>query len=31
LLELLQRASSLQQDDFLAELRRQRSGEAVTT
>jgi DNA-binding response OmpR family regulator len=31
LLELLRRASGLQQDDFLAELRRQRSGEAVTT
>lgn len=31
LLELLQQASALQQDDFLAELRRQRSGDAVTT
>jgi DNA-binding response OmpR family regulator len=31
LLELLQRASGLQQDDCLAELRRQRSGDAVAT
>ena len=31
LLELLRRGSSLQQDDFLAELRRQRSGESVAT
>jgi DNA-binding response OmpR family regulator len=29
LLELLRRGSSIEQDDFLAELRRQRSGEAV--
>ena len=31
LLELLRQASSMQEDDFLEELRRQRSGEAVTT
>jgi DNA-binding response OmpR family regulator len=31
LLELLRQGSSLQQDDFLAELRRQRSGESVAT
>jgi hypothetical protein len=31
LLELLRHGSSLQQDDFLAELRRQRSGESVAT
>jgi DNA-binding response OmpR family regulator len=31
LLELLRQATSLQEDDFLEELRRQRSGEAVTT
>jgi DNA-binding response OmpR family regulator len=31
LLELLRQGSSLQQDDFLAELRRQRSGESVST
>jgi hypothetical protein len=29
LLELLRRGSTLQQDDFSAELRRQRSGESV--
>jgi DNA-binding response OmpR family regulator len=31
LLELLRQATSMQEDDFLEELRRQRSGEAVTT
>jgi DNA-binding response OmpR family regulator len=31
LLELLRQGSTLQQDDFLAELRRQRSGETVAT
>jgi c-di-GMP-binding flagellar brake protein YcgR len=31
LLELLRQASSMQENDFLEELRRQRSGEAVTT
>ena len=31
LLELLRRGSTLQQDDFLAELRLQRSGESVAT
>jgi DNA-binding response OmpR family regulator len=31
LLELLRQGSTLQQDDFLAELRRQRSGESVAT
>jgi DNA-binding response OmpR family regulator len=31
LLELLRQASIMQEDDFLEELRRQRSGEAVTT
>lgn len=31
LLELLREGSTLQQDDFLAELRRQRSGESVAT
>jgi c-di-GMP-binding flagellar brake protein YcgR len=31
LLELLRQASSMQEDDFLEELRRQRSGEPVTT
>jgi len=31
LLELLRHGSTLQEDDFLAELRRQRSGEAVAT
>jgi CheY-like chemotaxis protein len=31
LLELLRQGSALQQDDFLAELRRQRSGESVAT
>lgn len=31
LLELLRHATSMQQDEFLEELRRQRSGEAVTT
>jgi hypothetical protein len=31
LLELLRQGSGLQEDDFLAELRRQRSGEAVAT
>jgi CheY-like chemotaxis protein len=31
LLELMRQGSSLQQDDFLAELRRQRSGESVAT
>ena len=31
LLELLQRGSTLDQDEFLAELRRQRSGESVAT
>ncbi len=31
LLELLRQGSSLQQDDFLDELRRQRSGESVAT
>jgi CheY-like chemotaxis protein len=31
LLELLRQGSSLQQDDFLTELRRQRSGESVAT
>ncbi|MGA7300785.1 MAG: PilZ domain-containing protein [Candidatus Sulfotelmatobacter sp.] len=31
LLELLRQASSMPEDDFLEELRRQRSGEAVTT
>jgi DNA-binding response OmpR family regulator len=31
LLELLRQGSTLQQDDFLTELRRQRSGESVTT
>jgi CheY-like chemotaxis protein len=31
LLELLRQGSSLQQEDFLAELRRQRSGESVAT
>jgi hypothetical protein len=31
LLELLRRATTMQQDDFLEELHRQRSGESVTT
>jgi hypothetical protein len=31
LLELLRRGCALEQDDFLAELRRQRSGESVAT
>jgi hypothetical protein len=31
LLELLRKGSALQQDEFLAELRRQRSGEPVST
>jgi CheY-like chemotaxis protein len=31
LLELMRQGSSLQQDDFIAELRRQRSGESVAT
>ena len=31
LLELLRHATTLQQDDFLEELRRQRSGESVAT
>jgi len=31
LLELLRQGSSLQQDNFLDELRRQRSGESVAT
>jgi hypothetical protein len=31
LLELLLHATTMQQDDFLEELRRQRSGESVST
>jgi hypothetical protein len=31
LLELLRQATTIQQDDFLEELRRQRSGESVAT
>jgi hypothetical protein len=31
LLELLRQGPTLQQDDFLGELRRQRSGESVAT
>jgi hypothetical protein len=31
LLELLRQATAMQQDDFLEELRRQRSGESVAT
>jgi hypothetical protein len=31
LLELLRHATAMQQDNFLQELRRQRSGESVTT
>jgi hypothetical protein len=31
LLELLRQASNMQEDDFLEELRRQRSGESVAT